>query len=121
MGNTPRMPSLEIERTETQDAIVFAVAGELDLGSADTIDEVFASVDGSDVIVDLRRLDFLDSVGLTALLRAAAARRSKGNAFRVIRGPRCVDRVFDLADVRSSFEFVEPLAVHEVVAENWLG
>jgi anti-anti-sigma factor len=115
------MQSLHIERSETGDTVVFAVAGELDLGSADTLDAAFATVDGNDVIVDLRRLEFMDSVGLTSLLRAASARRSSGNPLRVIRGPRCVDRVFDLAEVRSNFEFVEPLAVHEVVAENWLG
>jgi anti-anti-sigma factor len=114
------MTYLRIASTATPEATVIAPIGELDVGSVKRFDDAISKADGQNVIVDLREVDFLDSVGLSAILRAADATASRG-ALQVIPGPRCVDRLFDLTKTRSRIHFVEHTAVDAPIAELWLG
>ncbi len=59
-------------RSEGQ-ATVIAVSGELDLASSPALQEELDRVASSDaqlVIIDLRELEFMDSTGLSVLVRA---------------------------------------------------
>ena len=52
---------------------MIAVSGELDLASSPALEEKLDEVFGSDaelVILDLRELEFMDSTGLSVLIRA---------------------------------------------------
>lgn len=84
-------------------------SGALDISSAELLEaEVHAlrRAGCSGVVVDLRRVEFLDSYGLRILLalRNAAAR----DGFRLVLspGPAPVQRVFDLTATRSLFSWV---------------
>jgi anti-anti-sigma factor len=101
---------------------VLAPIGDLDLGSVDRFDEAFATAEGhANVIVDLRRVEFMNSTGLLAPLRAADALASRREMLRVVPGPRCVDRLFDLTLTRSRIEFVEASAIDAPHADARLG
>jgi anti-sigma B factor antagonist len=53
--------------------------GELDLGSAPRLEQALAEA-GDDVLLDLRRLTFMDSTGIRVLLEAA----ERGGRLRVL-------------------------------------
>jgi anti-anti-sigma factor len=115
------MTLLHIATTDTHEATVIAPVGDLDLGSVGRFDDAIAKAEDQDVIVDLRRVEFMDSTGLSALLRAAHARARNDRTLRVIAGPGCVDRLFDLTLTRSQIEFVDHTVVDAPIAELWLG
>ena len=74
------MPTMKIAIANTLDASVVAPVGDLDLASAGRVQNAIESVDAGDVVIDLRRVAFMDSMGLLALLRAVEAVRSRGQA-----------------------------------------
>jgi anti-anti-sigma factor len=83
-----------VSRRRVGDAIVVAPAGEIDLA---TVDDLQAAVDAAageseQVVLDLREVTFIDSAGLRLVLQNSRAIAG----FGVVRGPREVQRVFDL-------------------------
>ncbi|MGE5746710.1 MAG: STAS domain-containing protein [Solirubrobacterales bacterium] len=71
------------------DATVITVSGELDLASADRLDEAIRHAEESTttrwVVVDLEDLSFLDSTGLNVLLEARRRARENGDRLRFVR------------------------------------
>jgi hypothetical protein len=55
------------------------------------------------VVLDLRGVSFMDSTGLSLVLRHAA---SRGAEFTVVDGPHAVSRLFDLTSAREFVNFV---------------
>jgi anti-anti-sigma factor len=51
------------------------------------------------VVVDLRQLDFMDSTGLSVLVRAHQRATENGKRFGVVRGPQQVQRLLSLTGV----------------------
>ena len=90
-------------------AVRFALRGELDLAHAYTFDEELRSVEDSRpscIVLDLRRLTFLDSCGLARLLAARRRARRLGHRLLIVRGSAAVQRLFALAAVDEAFEMV---------------
>lgn len=81
MSDEWRPTPLDISYELRDDTMVVFLAGELDVMSHGKLAEAIANVEGADaatmVIVDMGRLDFMDSTGLKdiALLRADSERR----------------------------------------------
>lgn len=80
-------------------ALVVTVSGEIDIA---TVPAVRAALDGHDgdagvVVLDLRRLSFMDTSGLQLLVEWR--RRCEGDrcALAVVRGPTTVQRLLDVA------------------------
>jgi anti-sigma B factor antagonist len=86
--------------------VVIALAGELDLAGAATLEQKLAGVDARAVVVDLRGLGFMDSSGLRALAVAALRAQSAGRRFALVPGAAQVMRVFDITRMRERLEFV---------------
>src|SRR5688500_13747783 len=75
-------------------------AGELGLATAPLLEAEVERIEGAaSVVFDLRELTFLDSTGLQVILRAEAAARRAGAEFAVVRGPRAVERLFDVMNL----------------------
>ena len=90
-------------------AVMFSLRGELDLAHAYTFDEELRTVEAtrpSTVVIDLRRLTFLDSCGLARLLAARRRARRLGHRLLLVRGSATVQRLFALAAVDEAFEMV---------------
>ena len=79
--------------------------GELDLATAQDLEAVLATRSGP-VVVDLRKLSFIDLTGLRVLLDADARSRQDGQNLRFIPGPR-VRRLFELAELPDRLAYVE--------------
>ena len=85
---------------------VVVPVGELDLGTAQDLEAVLATQSGR-VVVDLRKLSFIDLTGLRVLLDADARSRQDGMNLRFIPGPT-VRRLFELAALPDRLMYVEP-------------
>ena len=104
----PTKFTCSIERTG--DRAVVRPAGELDLGTAATVDvHLREAVAGGakEVVLDLRKVTFLGSTGLRLVLTWDAGARASGFGFAIVRGPRPVQRVFELTRIADRLRFVD--------------
>lgn len=101
---------LTFKTTRHPDVTVIALTGELDLAGAARlgleIDRVLGDSPPPGLVLDLTRLDFLDSSGLRLLLLADHRARSDGRRFALVPGAETVQRVFDITRMRDRLRFV---------------
>jgi anti-sigma B factor antagonist len=89
-----------------------ALSGELDLANAQ---ELIQTVGGlcdagaSEIVLDLRKLAFMDSTGLRAIAECLSLSRSHSCAFSLTPAPAQVQRVFEIAGVEDMFDFKDPV------------
>jgi len=79
--------------------LTLSLSGELDLSTIEQLERaVAARVDGRPelVVLDLRKLVFLDSTGLRLVLRLHERLHRVGGRLVLVKGPRRVHRVFEL-------------------------
>ena len=95
--------SLTIEVGPELETCLVCLAGELDLAGAPALErelERLLSGELQTVILDLEALEFIDSLGLQCLLRAARSSRANGDRLRVLRPTTGqVARVLELTGV----------------------
>lgn len=100
--------SVEVARDEHRLAII--PIGELDMSTAAKLDEAVRAAEATDakrIVIDLSELTFMDSTGLKLLLEASARARANSNRFRLIRGSRRVQRVFELTKTEELLPFLD--------------
>ena len=81
---------------------VISVSGELDLASSPALEEELERVAQSDVqlvVVDLRNLEFMDSTGLSVLVRAHQRAEENGRRLGLVNGSQQVQRLLTLTGV----------------------
>ena len=81
---------------------VISVSGELDLASSPALEEELERVAQSGaqlVVVDLRNLEFMDSTGLSVLVRAHQRAEEDGRRLGLINGSQQVQRLLTLTGV----------------------
>lgn len=103
----------------TARATTVALSGELDLVASPALDRAIGDQAESDVdlvVVDLRRLEFMDSTGLHAVLRIQQGAHELGRRFAVIRGPDHVQRLFELTGLTETLTIVDS---PEQLLEGW--
>ena len=109
------MTSLSLETRQEGDSVKIAVAGELDLSSALTFDEEMRRAEDKlprTIVLDLRRLRFLDSTGLRLIMSAQSRARTRGRRLAIVQGGEPVRRLFRLAGVNRRLDIVDdPSAV----------
>jgi anti-sigma B factor antagonist len=84
-------------------------AGEIDLATVDLVREALEEeqIAGDDVVLDLRAVGFMDTSGLRYVLELNERAGREGFGFRIIRGPRAVQRVFEVSGLESRLTFVD--------------
>jgi anti-anti-sigma factor len=97
-----------LEHEAADGRVVVAVEGEIDLATADLLARPLAAIcrRTDAVTVDLRRVAFLDCVGLRVLLEARAEARAHGCRVEFVQGPDPVARVFELTGTAQQLDFV---------------
>jgi anti-sigma B factor antagonist len=88
-------------RTDGRAAII-TVSGELDLASAPALEAELEQAGASDselLVLDLRGLEFMDSTGLSVIVKAHQRLSEDGRSLCLIRGPQQVQRLLDLTGV----------------------
>ena len=107
--DTSRFGFLELRSERDDDEHVIALVGELDLDGAERVAQELQRAEATDVgriVLDLSRLEFIDSSGIRLIIAADARSRMDGNRLALVRGPRPVHRVFELTGVAERLPFV---------------
>jgi anti-sigma B factor antagonist len=99
-----------VDTQTTARAVTLTLGGELDLVSSPSLEEalVGASASGAElIIVDLRKLEFMDSTGLHLLVTAQQRAHEAGRRFAIIRGSDHIQRLFELSGIGELLRVVD--------------
>jgi anti-anti-sigma factor len=102
-------PVLRIMERMDDGAVVLTVQGEVDMATVETLGSRLADVCARNeaVTVDLRRVEFLDCLGLRLLVARHHEAAACGCHVDFIQGPPVVERVFELTGTLAELPFVE--------------
>ena len=105
----PPEPLLRVERSDHDGVPYLELVGELDLSTAGPLKlrlELVEREDAQTVVVDLRRVTFMDSIGLGILLAHGLRARQAGRRLALVQGPQHIRDLFDLTGTRDKFDWV---------------
>jgi anti-sigma B factor antagonist len=88
-------------------------AGDLDLDTVHLVESALEELRDEgfgNLVLDLRRLTFMDSTGLRLVIRWHTAARDAGFEFAIVPGPDIVQRVFRLTGMDAHLTVAEPPA-----------
>ncbi len=89
---------------------MIAIGGELDLASSPALEEALDRVFGSDsklVVLDLRTLDFMDSTGLSIIVKAHQTADDRQLQLYLVNGPAQVQRLLSLTGVAERVSLID--------------
>ncbi len=104
------MSPLEIITEQGEGQARIALVGELDIASAPQFEEGLEKVEAGApavLVLDLRKVEFIDSTGLRAVISADERARSGGRRLVIIRGTTAVERVFSVTQLDQRLEIVD--------------
>jgi len=94
---------------ETGDVLIVSLTGELDMATAPEFEQAIERAQGgSAIVVDLRKLEFIDSTGIRALMQVYSAGQDGHSTVSFIRAEGQVQRVLQLAGVEGFLAWTEP-------------
>jgi anti-sigma B factor antagonist len=99
-----------VEVASKGDAAVISVSGELDLASSPALEQELERVANAKtplVIVDLRELEFMDSTGLSVLVKAQQRAAQNDQRFGLVNGSPQVQRLLSLTGVADRLVLAE--------------
>ncbi len=107
---TNRFSGLEIKERVVNGRHTLILAGELDIASAPTLHAAIVQICksgsvGAEITLDLRELMFIDSTGLAEIILTGQLCDRDGYDFSLIRGPRAVQRLFELTGLIDALPF----------------
>jgi anti-sigma B factor antagonist len=98
----------DISSKREGDSVTVAVAGEIDLSTADQLDAAIREAEKTEInriVVDLSALFFVDSTGLSVLLEAIKRTRRDGNRLSFVPSKHeAVTRLLALTETTEMFE-----------------
>jgi anti-sigma B factor antagonist len=107
--------NLSFETSVNGRSAVVALDGELDLAGAATLEQELARLEealSGAIVLDLRRVRFMDSSGLRVIAMSVQRALSLGRRLALVRGTEQVMRVFEITRMEERLEFVDdPLEV----------
>lgn len=109
-ASPPPGSPLYIEHDRLPDGTIrLALVGELDLATMDLLEQDLDQATATEkrLVLDLRRLQFIDSSGLHALLRIDRRLTEAGGKLTIVRGPRAVERLFRLTGLDTRLRMVD--------------
>lgn len=89
---------------------MIVVSGELDLASAPELEQELnrAASNGAQLIIlDLRPLEFIDSTGLSLLIKAHQRAQAAGRQFAIVRGSSQVQRLLGLTGIEDRLTLID--------------
>lgn len=89
--------------------VCLRLTGELDVATAPRLRSTLAEAQANArlVVLDLRELDFIDSLGVCAIVEASARGRNGTGRLVLLRGMPSVDRLFALTESFADVEIVD--------------
>ena len=104
------MASLDVTTEQHPGQTRVVLIGELDIASTDGLEKQLAAIEVDSpgtLVLDLRRVEFIDSTGLRALIAADERARSQGRRLAVVRGPDAVARLLAVTQLDQRLEIVD--------------
>lgn len=101
---------MDVDIEDRDSTAVLSLGGELDISTADKLEEAVRSARTNNpetVVLDLRGLTFMDSSGLRTLIETRKRLKEAGIRLMLVRGPEVVDKIFKITMTDIQFEFVE--------------
>jgi anti-sigma B factor antagonist len=108
---TSEHPNLSIEVTSTPEAHTIVLIGEVDLTGTPTVEAALEEACAGEpgvTVLDLRKLTFIDSSGLRALVKGHQLHSAHGRELRIIPGPAGIQRLFELTGMTDLLPFSDP-------------
>lgn len=102
---------LDIEQLDQEGEHTLLLTGELDIASVPSLEGAVSRLctDGTRAItLDLRKLLFIDSTGLAAIVFASKLCEKNGYEFALVPGPSAVQRLFELTGLIDALPFRQP-------------
>ncbi len=108
------MTLLSFETTVTGDVAVVALSGELDVAGAELLEHELTRISADHapggLVLDLSKLDFMDSTGLRLVVLEDERAKQEGRRFACVRGQAEVQRVFEITRMTDQLHFVDSAA-----------
>jgi anti-sigma B factor antagonist len=108
MTHEPRQFEVSAERLGANALVT--VQGELDIATLPEFERAVTRMRSQGLermVIDLRKLSFLDSMSIELLLRLHGELTAAGASLVVVRGPRAVNRIFDLMELERVLTLVD--------------
>jgi anti-anti-sigma factor len=104
------VPAFSVDvRRDGANVVVVAPSGEVDLATVGRLRRALQEVRGCEVLVlDLRGVLFMDSVGVGLLLEERKRGQAEGFSLRLVPGSDEVQRLLEMTGLAARLEFVEP-------------
>ena len=100
----------EVTIAEHGDSVHVMLHGELDISTAGPLEDNLRRVEADApalLVIDLSRLEFMDSTGLRLLIGADSRAREAGRRFVLIRGNEMIQRVLRVTRLDERLEIVD--------------
>jgi anti-anti-sigma factor len=114
-GGPPRKTSgstaLTCEVEPEREAVRVRPVGELDMATVQHLEAQVRELRRAGfrrVILDLRKLEFMDAAGLSLILALDAEARQDGFSLAFVPGPAAVNRVFEVTRTAGRLNFIAP-------------
>jgi len=105
------MPETLSIGTSREGDYVINLTGELDLAGVSDFAAAVAGAldtDAQTIVLDLSKLEFLDSTGVHAVIQADRLASGQDRGFLILRGPLQVQRIFEIAGLSDRLAFSDP-------------
>lgn len=99
-----------VERNEAGETLRLALYGELDLYGAPRFDDELVRAEGEkwpEIVIDLCRLEFMDSSGLRLMLRTHARARREGRRVRLVHAGGTIGRILRITSIDRELDVAE--------------
>ena len=104
------MEPFSVERDDDTVQVILRLRGDLDLYSAPALDDALVDIEGEKwptIVLDMRELNFIDSMALRLVMRTQARAEQDGRRVVLVRGPEFLDRVLELSGLASHLEIAD--------------
>jgi anti-anti-sigma factor len=102
--------SFSVETGEHDNSMRVALTGDLDLSTAKRAEQAIEDAEKAGrslLVIDLRRLSFMDSTGLRVIVSADKRAKRAGRRAVIVQGPAAVRRVFEITRLDERLEIVD--------------
>ena len=102
-------PLLRVDRSDRDGMPYLELVGEVDLSTVYALKlrlELAEREDSEAIVVDLRRVTFMDSIGLGTLLAHRLRATKAGRRLLLVQGPQQIQDLFQLTGTQDQFDWV---------------
>jgi anti-sigma B factor antagonist len=103
------VPTFTVETGEHDGGVRVILSGDLDLSTAKQAEQAIEEAERGAklIVIDLRRLSFMDSTGLRVIVSADKRAKRSGRRAVIVQGPSAVRRVFEITRLGERLEIVD--------------